>query len=443
MGKFQIIVLLSVVTCAIISTVQSVPVSDSSVESENTAKCKNLCGFCGCTGYYCGDECLCECNSLTDGKAECVDTMKSNCKKLELPFEVLIQGPNVNRMVRSLLYTDTAEDTCESCELPESNQKKRSTISIYKPDVIYARGVIQQKDAILTEPAAPKVEETHDSSIPIIVVPKLDTEVDQIEIEQVYQDAKEESVDATCSLKSPSPDADIDRTNIKRHVIDAIDVNQDISEFNKYSADSFLFKRDADKEEEEKKDDEKVPDETVSAPAAPVVPAPLMPKIHDAIEHMKAQIPTDAEIRGAWEGVRKELNIRINSAIADAKKRATELRNKITPVVPAKPVPVAPAKLNPFLKSENEGNDVGMALVPAVPLIPALATLPLQAEIAKNIAATRAAAIPIQTEIVKTIENFRINNKLNQENARAQTRELINSLTKNHWLVNPLPVRNL
>lgn len=436
MGKFQIIVLLSVVTCAIISTVQSVPVSDSSVESENTVKCKNLCGFCGCTGYYCGDECICECNSLTDGKAECVDTMKSNCKKLELPFEVLIQGPNVNRMVRSLLYTDTAEDTCESCELPESNQKKRSTISIYKPD-----GAFQQKDAILTEPAALKVEETHDSSIPIIVVPKSDTEVDQIEIEQVDQEA-------TCSLKSPSPDAD--RTNIKRHVIDAIDVNQDISEFNKYSADSFLFKRDAEKDKEEKKDEEKVPDETVAAPAAPtapVVPAPIMPKIYDAIEHMKAQIPTDAEIRGAWEGVRKELNTRINSAIADAKKRATELRHKITspPPHPASPVPVVPAKFNPFLRSENEEHEVGMALVPAVPLIPvvpALASLPLQAEIAKNIAATRAAAIPIQTEIAKHIANFRINNKLNQENARAQTRELINSLTNNRWLVNPSLVRN-
>lgn len=28
------------------------------VEYEN---CKNLCNLCNCIGFYCGDECICEC----------------------------------------------------------------------------------------------------------------------------------------------------------------------------------------------------------------------------------------------------------------------------------------------------------------------------------------------------------------------------------------------
>lgn len=430
MGKFQIFVLLSVVTCAIISTVQSVPVSDTSVASENAAKCKKLCGFCGCTGYYCGDECLCECNSPTEGEAECVDTMKSNCKKLELPFEVLIQGPNVNRMVRSLLYADPEEEAC--VQSSKSNEKKRSTISIYKPDGS------EQRDEILSAPVAHKVDEERtqedDSPIHVIVAEKL-----PVKMEQLEEDVKEniernvenvESNDESDSLKLPLPDDNVDRTNIKRHIID---INQDMSDYHRDSDDdSFIYKRDADEEKKEEKTDG---DESVGAPApvpvapaaaaAAVVPAILMPRFHDAIEHMKAQIPTSVEIRGAWEGVRNELNTKINSAIAEAKLKAADLRNKIAPTPPPVPVtpappllviPAKPATFNAFLRSENDGNDVGMPLLPAVPLIPVVPAL--QIEIAKNIAASRAAAFPIQTKIAKDIANFRLNNKLIQENAK-------------------------
>lgn len=34
------------------------------VEYEN---CKNLCNLCNCIGFYCGDECICECFDKSDG----------------------------------------------------------------------------------------------------------------------------------------------------------------------------------------------------------------------------------------------------------------------------------------------------------------------------------------------------------------------------------------
>lgn len=446
MGKFQIFVLLSVVTCAIISTVQSVPVSDSSVQSESAAKCKKLCGFCGCDGYYCGDECLCECNSSTEGKAECVDTMKSNCKKLELPFEVLIQGPNVNRMVRSLLYADPEVETCESSE---SNQKKRSTISIYKPQVL------QQHVEIVPAPPAVEAEETNedDSSVHVIVAHKSsDNKVVPVKVEEMVQIAEtNENVEnspasdaesSSDSFKLPSQEDAVDRTNIKRHIID---VNQEISELTRDSDDdSFLYKRDAEIEEKKEEEEAVVTDDVVASPApAPVVPAPVAPVVptfRGAINTIKAQIPTSTEIRNTWEGVRKELNLKINSAIDDAKKRAAALRARMIPV-PAAVVPAAPATFHPFLRSTNDetDTDVGMALVPAVPLVPVVSPFaPIQTEIAKNIAANRAASIPFQAELAKNLATLRINNKLIQGNTRAEVQQLFNNFNTNRWFQAPL-----
>lgn len=60
-------------------------------------------------------------------------TMQSNCKKLQLPFEVLIQGPTDNRFVRSLLYADPdAPNVCMKADTVR--RKVRSTISIYRPN---------------------------------------------------------------------------------------------------------------------------------------------------------------------------------------------------------------------------------------------------------------------------------------------------------------------
>lgn len=57
--------------------------------------------------------------------------MQSNCQKMKLPFEVLIQGPSGNRFVRSLLAAETETKTL--IPITDVDQRSRSTISIYKP----------------------------------------------------------------------------------------------------------------------------------------------------------------------------------------------------------------------------------------------------------------------------------------------------------------------
>lgn len=59
--------------------------------------------------------------------------MQSNCQKLKLPFEVLIQGPSGNRFVRSLLAADTDAHALLE-DLDAIDRRSRSTISIYKPE---------------------------------------------------------------------------------------------------------------------------------------------------------------------------------------------------------------------------------------------------------------------------------------------------------------------
>lgn len=57
--------------------------------------------------------------------------MQKNCRKLKLPFEVLIQGPSGNRFVRSLLNTTTDQINILQGGLGE--RPTRSTVSIYRP----------------------------------------------------------------------------------------------------------------------------------------------------------------------------------------------------------------------------------------------------------------------------------------------------------------------
>ncbi|KAJ6641810.1 hypothetical protein Bhyg_06753 [Pseudolycoriella hygida] len=349
---------------------KTLPVSDSSVQSENASKCKKLCGFCGCTGFYCGDECLCECNSITDGTAECVDTMKSNCKKLDLPFEVLIQGPNVNRMVRSLLYADPNEESCQSSE---SNHKRRSTISIYKPHAI------QQQDEFLSVPKMQEAPE-EEITIPIVAVHKQDPkgELEKMEMdsqakEMTAQNMEDVAVEMKDDADMKPHSVDEDSLNVKRHIID---INQDLSGLMSDFDDSLLFKRDAEgdtpKPEEPKPEEPKPAEGTAEIVGAPRDAAPAAPKVRGAFDNIKTQIPTSDEIKAAWEGV-----------------------------PPPAPVP----------------NDV-----------------------ARTIAAGRAALLPIQSEIARSLEAFRVNNRIIQGNAIADTNDLINNFGRNRWFLPSLIV---
>lgn len=35
-------------------------------EATEARNCKDLCNLCNCVGFYCGDECICECNHKDD-----------------------------------------------------------------------------------------------------------------------------------------------------------------------------------------------------------------------------------------------------------------------------------------------------------------------------------------------------------------------------------------
>lgn len=67
MNKHHIYIILFATIISL--TVARPTTSESSKEIEKSESCKNLCGHCGCTGFYCGDECICECNGQeSEGK---------------------------------------------------------------------------------------------------------------------------------------------------------------------------------------------------------------------------------------------------------------------------------------------------------------------------------------------------------------------------------------
>lgn len=118
------------------ATASAVPSSSDSAEELATVRsCKELCGSCGCLGFYCGEECLCECDANGDDEhdAKCIERMQDRCESERMPFEVLIQGSTGNRLVRSL-FADAAADEAGVCIVKDpAMRKKRNTFSIYKP----------------------------------------------------------------------------------------------------------------------------------------------------------------------------------------------------------------------------------------------------------------------------------------------------------------------
>lgn len=96
------------------------------MQNEN---CKYLCGSCGCQGYYCGDECICQCNRADENNVKCIQHMKQKCQKMAYPFEVLIQGPAGRRFVREAKDIDPET----MAEYQENERSGRSVYSIYKP----------------------------------------------------------------------------------------------------------------------------------------------------------------------------------------------------------------------------------------------------------------------------------------------------------------------
>lgn len=59
-----------VVICAVCH-IQASPLLKRNQAMEDQ-KCKDICKLCNCIGFYCGDECICECNNKDDESECCI-----------------------------------------------------------------------------------------------------------------------------------------------------------------------------------------------------------------------------------------------------------------------------------------------------------------------------------------------------------------------------------
>lgn len=109
--------------------VQAGPVDENEIKKGRD--CKTFCDKCGCIGFYCGEECICECNQdKNGGDTQCIDAIQANAKENNTPYEILIQGPSSNRFLKDALQFEQNQQTCSPMEYGRS---KRSTVVIYKP----------------------------------------------------------------------------------------------------------------------------------------------------------------------------------------------------------------------------------------------------------------------------------------------------------------------
>lgn len=116
----------------IISVVSNQSWSDKSnnqsiSDLKSKQNCKILCGYCNCLSFYCGEECLCECNK-ENSEVDCIASIKNNSSEWQVPFAVLIQGPTNNQFIRYILNSEQHRDFGIW-----STRSKRSTITIYMP----------------------------------------------------------------------------------------------------------------------------------------------------------------------------------------------------------------------------------------------------------------------------------------------------------------------
>ncbi|CAO1304665.1 unnamed protein product [Diamesa hyperborea] len=93
--------LLLVSVFVILQLVQSTPARESNfIEQENS--CRSVCGLCDCDGFYCEDECICECNLTEDDNLQCIADMKHECDKNGLEYELLLQESAQARFLRDV-----------------------------------------------------------------------------------------------------------------------------------------------------------------------------------------------------------------------------------------------------------------------------------------------------------------------------------------------------
>jgi hypothetical protein len=75
------------------------PLADS---PSNGTYCQNICERCGCDGFKCGSNCLCECHShMTLEDENCIQSVQKVAKTCDPPCEFLSELP-YRRVIRAV-----------------------------------------------------------------------------------------------------------------------------------------------------------------------------------------------------------------------------------------------------------------------------------------------------------------------------------------------------
>ncbi|XP_073838506.1 uncharacterized protein [Musca autumnalis] len=125
-------------------------------ETKNIRNCKALCDQCGCLNFYCGEECLCECNA-ENSDTQCIERMQKTARVKKIPFELLIQGPTMNEFVRNAWKYEEkfGKKDGEENLLP----MKRSTVTVYRPEP--NNSLMMTKTKLLSEAKVNGLEKHH------------------------------------------------------------------------------------------------------------------------------------------------------------------------------------------------------------------------------------------------------------------------------------------
>lgn len=166
---------------------------------------------------------------------KCVETMQNNCRKLDLPFEVLIQGPTKSQLVQELFA-----ESENGVEMDTLSRKARSTVSVYQPEK--GDEVAETKNAeVKSEVEAPIVSDI------IEVDPKSIAST-----ENNKEKTPEQEFEAPIDTKQSNIHSDVDSTTSKQSdsIEQTSESNSQIKRFALYDERDFS-KRDADSDKNE------------------------------------------------------------------------------------------------------------------------------------------------------------------------------------------------
>lgn len=293
MRSFHLLLFIATISCIMDYYCQASPVMSGN-NLDLVEDCRNLCKHCNCVGFYCGEQCICECSKSESGKyilnrnrsqkdkfhysnkfldrdMKCVETMQNNCRKLDLPFEVLIQAPTKSQLVQELFA-----ESENGVEMDTLNRKTRSTVSVYQPEK-------------MDEVAESKNVEVKNESNATIAPATVESDLKSVAIvEKKEENVSEQESTEPKEIKESHKLSDEDSTTEKESELNATtpESNSQIKRFALYNERDFA-KRDtgSDKNEAatlaENTEDESVgasnPAETKSTDIAPATAVPTAP----------------------------------------------------------------------------------------------------------------------------------------------------------------------